>query len=151
MGESVKFASLSNVLSQPIDQNIPFDTYNMKVNLKEMVCPFCKISLCSPAEYKRHRRAMHYRKRAPDVLEMQIGELADRGTIKEIIDEREAEYLCIMEDSEDIEWHRLGPTHPRISEFRKQRAKLMEGVNDGPLEIADADLNEFMSSQWEDI
>ena len=91
--KNVKFASLSNILSQPIDQNLPFDTYNKKVCLKDVICPFCQLTLSSPAERQRHRRAMHYRQRAPAGFELKYEELGNRDSIKKIIDDNEGEYL----------------------------------------------------------
>ena len=55
-----------------------------------------------------------------------------------------------MEDEEDMEWKSLPPTHPLIDRYRKERSRLLEGVSDGPLEIADGDLPEFMNSIFED-
>ena len=56
-----------------------------------------------------------------------------------------------MEDIEDVEWHKLSPSNPLIADFRKQRALLLEGSHDGPVEISSAELNDFMSSSWEDL
>ena len=151
MDKSVKFASLSNILSQPIDQDLPFDAYNRKVTMKEVICAFCQISLCSKAEYQRHRRAMHFRKRAPPGFQLEFKDFEDRDRVREIIDEKEGQFLCIMEDSEDVEWHKLGPTHPLIGEFQKRREALMMSEHDGPVEIPEAELSEFMSNEWEDI
>ena len=33
VNKTVKFASLSNILARPIQQELPFDTYNKKVDL----------------------------------------------------------------------------------------------------------------------
>ena len=41
--KTVKFVFLSNILSQPIQQSIPLDTYNKKVSVDDLLCPFCKI------------------------------------------------------------------------------------------------------------
>ena len=71
--------------------------------------------------------------------------------VKEVIDEREGEYLCVMEDNEDVEWHKLSPTHPLIAEFRKQRALLLQDSHDGPVELFNTELNNFMSSLWGDV
>ena len=147
--KTVKYASLSNILAQPVDQDVPFDSYNRKVNLTAVVCPFCNLSLCSPAEYGRHRRAMHYKQRAPAGYELSLDELDQRDLVTAIIDENCGEFLCVMEDIEDVEWKRLGASHPLIAEYRKERERLLEGVNDGPVEIPDSELDEFMSSMWE--
>ena len=147
----MKFATLSNILAQPVDQDIPFDAYNKKVNLKLVICPFCSLSLCSPAELNCHRRAVHFRQRAPGSFVMQFEEINTSDEVREIIDEKEGEYLCIMVDAEDVEWKRLGPTHPLIKKYRAERKRLMQGVNDGPNEISESKLEDFLSSPWEDI
>ena len=151
--KTVRFASLSNILSQPASQSLPFDSYNLKVQLPETVCPFCNVSLCSPAEYKRHRRAMHFRKRAPPGFLLNLGEVDrdDEDQIKEVINDREGEYLCVMEDREDVEWRKLPPSHPLIMKYKKKREELLQNQHDGPLEIPESDLAEFMGSIWEDI
>ena len=149
--KSVKFASLSNILAQPIQQDLPFDTYNNKVDMNQVRCPFCSITLCSPAEVKRHRRAMHFGRRAPGVDSFEIGELDELEDIVEVIDKNGDEYLCVMEDEEDMEWRRLPPSHPLISRYQSERQRLLEGVSDGPIVIPQAELGEFMASIYEDI
>ena len=100
--KSVKFASLSNILAQPIELRLPIDTYNRKVTLSLCKCPFCDLALCSPAEVRRHRRALHFRQRAQNVEEND-NSISVLDKIIEIIDENDEEYLCVMEDSEEIE------------------------------------------------
>ena len=151
LDKKVRFASLSNILAQPVQQNLPFDTYNSKIDINKVRCPFCRITLCSPTELQRHSRAMHYRQRASAIEPFQIEELSIDNSILEIIDKSEDEYLCIMEDEEDIEWRRLPPTHPLIPLFEKERQRLLEGINDGPEEIPHSELANFMSSVFEDI
>ena len=143
---SVKYASLSNILSQPVQQDMPFDTFNAKVNIDEMTCPFCDLTLCSPSELQRHRRAMHFRQRAPKREPFKIEDLVDLDDIVELIDYNGDEYLCVMRDNEDVEWRRLAPTHPLIPLFQKERQRLLEGVVSGPMEIPPAELGTFMSS-----
>ena len=82
---------------------------------------------------------------------MQFEEINTSDEVREIIDEKEGEYLCIMVDAEDVEWKRLGPTHPLIKKYRAERKRLMQGVNDGPNEISESKLEDFLSSPWEDI
>ena len=151
--KTVRFASLSNILSQPAKQNLPFDSYNLKVSTADLVCPFCNVSLCSPAEYKRHRRAVHFRKRAPPGFQLILGEVEsdDDDQIKEVIDDREGEYLCVMEGGEDLEWRKLPPSHLLITRYSKKREALLRNQHDGPLEISESNLPEFMGSIWEDI
>ena len=149
--KTVKFASLSNILSQPVQQDLPFDAYNQKVDINKTKCPFCHLSLCSPAELKRHRRAMHYRQRAPGVEPFEVFELRSFEKVVAIIDKSGEEYLCLMEDDEDIEWRRLPPTHPMIPVFEKERVRLLQGVVGGPVQIPSDQLGEFMSSIYEDI
>ena len=71
--------------------------------------------------------------------------------IREIIDMNDGEYLCVMEDDEDLEWKRLPPTHPLIPKFKKERQNLLRGVSGGPMVIPISELGEFMSSAFEDI
>ena len=149
--KKVKFATLSNILSQPIQQDLPFDAFNRKVDINDVQCPFCSISLCRHAEMRRHGKAMHFRQRAPGRPRFQIQNLKRPETIVEIIDKSGDEYLCVMQDNEDVEWRRLSPTHPLIKVFEKERARLLEGVEGGPREIPSSELGEFMSSIYEDI
>ena len=93
---------------------------------------------------------MHYQQRAPPGFELQFDDLDTRDTVKEIIDENRGEFLCIMEDSEDLEWKRLGPTRPLITRYRQERERLLKDEDDGPLVIPDSEQAEFMSSMWED-
>ena len=88
VGKAVKYASLSNILAQFIDQDLPIDTYNQKVILKDVVCPFCNLSLRSLAEYGRHRETMHFRQRAPEGFNLEFNEIDNRDYVKEIIDEQ---------------------------------------------------------------
>lgn len=149
--KTVKFASLSNILSQPVQQNLLFDTFNLKVDIDQQVCPFCSMSLCSRAELQRHRRAIHFRQRAPGHEPFELKEFSNVDTVRENIDRNGDEYLCITEDDEDLEWRRLAPSHPLISIFEKERARLLQGVIGGPEEIPSSELGDFMSSVLEDI
>ena len=40
--------------------------------------------------------------------------------------------------------------HPLVEKFRKERAALLQEINDGPMVIPDSELGEFMSSVFED-
>ena len=148
---TVKFASLSNILAQPIQQDLPFDTFNRKVDTDSLLCPFCKLSLCSEAEVRRHRVAMHRSMRVSGREEFKIEELKEVDEIREIIDQNGGEYLCVMEDDEDLEWKKLSPSHPLIKKFKVERMRLLQNVNDGPLEIKEDELDEFMSSVFEEM
>ena len=147
----VKFATLINILSQHIHQDIPFDTFNRKVDINTLLCPFCKLSLCSKAELRRHRTSMHRGMRVSGQEEFNIEDLKEVGVIREIIDRNGGEYLCVMEDDEDLEWMNVSPSHPLIKKFQVERERLLQNVNDGPLEIPLNELGEFMSSVFEDI
>ena len=94
---------------------------------------------------------MHFRKRAPRGFELDLGEQDDSEKIMDIIDERDGEYLCVMEESEDIEWRQVAPTHPLIIKYKKSREELLQVHHDGPREIAESDIADFMSSEWEDV
>ena len=148
---TVKYATLSNILSQPIQQDIPFDTFNRKVGNNETVCPFCKLSLCSKAELRRHRVAMHRGMRASGREEFKINMLEEVDGIREIIDQNGDEYLCVMEDGKEQEWRKVPPTHPLIKKFLMERRRLLRNVNDAPVEIPHDELGEFMSSVFENI
>ena len=89
--KAVKFASLSNILSQPVQQGLPFDAYILKVDINSTRCPFCRLTLCSPAEMQRHRRAMHFCQRAPGVEPFEVFELRKFEKVVEIIDKSEEE------------------------------------------------------------
>ena len=93
---------------------------------------------------------MHFRQRAPPGFELNFEKIDQHDRVKKIIDEKAGEFLCIMDDDEDVEWKKLGPTHPLISEFRRERENLMKIEDDGPLVIEEGDLKEFMSSMWEE-
>ena len=149
--KEVKYASLSNILAQPIQQELPFDTFNSKVNVKSVVCPFCKLSMCNPTQLKRHRRAMHPGRRVSrdDVIELQ--DLEELAEIVEVIDQNGDEFLCVMRDEEDIVWKKLPPSHPLVLSFRKERSRLLQLVPNAPIEISHDQLGEFMSSVFEDI
>ena len=149
--KTVKLASLSIILSQPVQQHLPFDAYNQKVDINKMKCPFCHLTLCSPAELKLHRQAMHYRQRAPGVEPFEVFELRTFEKVVDIIDKSREDCLCLMEDDEDIEWRRLPPTHPKIAVFEKERDRLLQGVVGGPVRIAFDQLGKFMPSIYEDI
>ena len=151
VGKQVKYATLSNILSQPFQQDIPFDTYNPKVKLKELLCPFCDLSMCTHAEQKRHRRAMHRGRRAPRDRQIEVEELEEVEDIVEVIDEDGEHFLCVLEDDEDIEWRKLPPTHPLINKFRTERKRLLESVANAPIEIPNEQLGAFMSSVFEDV
>ena len=148
--KTVEYASLSDILAQPVDQELPFDAYNKKVEVNSLLCPFCRLSLCTPAEVQRHRRAMHFGRRAPRHEAFELQEINEDDSIKEIIDEVEGRFLCIMEDEEDMEWKSLPPTHPLIVVYKKERERLLQGVTDGPVEIPESELPEFLSSIFED-
>ena len=148
---SVKFATLSNILAQPVHQDIPCDTFNRKVDINSVLCPFCKLSLCSKAELRRHRVSMHRGMRVAGQGEFKIEDLNEAGVIREIIDQNGGEYLCVMEDDEDLEWRNVFPSHPMIKKFQVERNRLPQKVNDAPLEIPLDELGEFMSSVFEDI
>ena len=142
---------MSNILAQPIQQEIPFDTYNKKIDIDTVLCPFCRISLCNNADLRRHRTAMHPRRRAAGSEKFEIKELEEVDEIKEIIDENGGEYLCVMDDDEDLVWRKLPPSHPLIKLYRVERARLLANSNDAPVEIAHDQLVEFMSSPFEDL
>ena len=94
---------------------------------------------------------MHYRQRAPGVEAFEIYELRTFEKVVEIIDKCGDDYLCLMEDDEDIMWRKLPPTHPKIAVFEKERERLLQEVEGGPLEIPSDQVGEFMSSIYEDI
>ena len=75
---------------------------------------------------------MHYRKRAPGVFELDLGEHDNTEKIKDIIDEREG-----------VLW--------RIVRKLKRREVLLQSQHDGPRELAESDMADFMSSIWEDV
>ena len=100
---NVHFASLSSCLAFPVKQDLPFDTYNLKVDINALRCPFCSAYFCSPAELKRHRRAMHKGMRASGVEDFKLEEMEDLPSVNEIIDERNGEYLCKLDDDDDME------------------------------------------------
>ena len=145
---SVHFASLSNILGCPVNQDIPFDTYNPKVKVSDLSCPFCPIQCCSPAELKRHRRALHHRMRADEVKEFELEELEWEAQVTEVIDECNGRYLCVMEDDEDVEWRCLPPTHPLIAEFKAKRTELLRNKTDELEIIKDSELDEFLACPW---
>ena len=149
--ENVKYATLSNILSQPIQQEIPFDTFNLKIDIDTVLCPFCSISLCNNADLRRHRTAMHPGMRVAGREKFEIKELEEVDEVKEIIDENGGEYLCVMEDDEDLEWKKLSPSHPLIKLYHVERARLLANSNDAPVEIPHDQLVEFMSSPFEEL
>ena len=149
--DKVKYASLSNILSQPVQQDIPFDTYNKKVDLNSVVCPFCKISLCNKSDLRRHRRALHRGQRVSGRENFEIKELEEVDDVREVIDNYGEEYLCVMSDDEDLVWKKLPPTHPLITKFQAERRRLLENSSDGPVEIPHDQLGQFMSSVFENV
>ena len=87
-------------------------------------CFFRGITLCSPAQVQRHRRAMHLRRRAP------VGEVSDHpkevfDEILEIIDELMKNF-CFVIDDEDIHWLKVAQIHPLVEKFRKERELLLK-------------------------
>ena len=149
--KSVKYATLSNILSQPIQQELPFDAFNKKVDINTVVCPFCKISLCNPADLRRYRVTMHRGMRVSGSEDFNINELEEVDEIRKVIDQNGDEYLCVMEDDEDLEWKKLPPSHPKIKLYLTERRRLLIDVTDAPLEIPDGQLGHFMSSVFEEI
>ena len=56
-----------------------------------------------------------------------------------------------MKDDEDLEWEKLSTSHPLIKKFKVERERLLQNVNDGPLEIKHDEFGEFMSSVFEEM
>ena len=94
---------------------------------------------------------MHFRLRAPGRESFEIDELNEVEYIVEIIDRNGDQYLCVMEDDEDVEWRRLPPSHPLIFRYETERKRLLNDAFDGPMVIPPSEVPEFMSSIYEDI
>ena len=118
VNKEVKYATLSNILSHPSQHELPFDSFNAKVDIKQVLCPFCKVSLCNPTQLKEHRREMHFRRRVPRDEQYELKLIQEEvEEIVEVIDENGDEFLCVMKDNEDLEWKKLPPTHTLINKF----------------------------------
>ena len=108
--------------------------------------------MCSPTELQRHRRALHKGRRVSSIEEkIEVNDFVELEDIVEVIDCNGDDYLCVMEDNEDVEWMKLPPSHPLIAKFLKERSRLQASIHDGPIEIPHNQLGEFMSSVFEDI
>ena len=126
------FATLSETLMYPVNQFIPFDMYNPKVNknLLKLRCPFCVEQYFGTiASMKRHRigchRSMRYKGDiAPIELDVQQANLI--GAVR-ILEQLGPEYRIEYEDGRE-EWHKAPPSHKLVTDYMAIKPTELESI-----------------------